>query len=258
MKDFTLQTYKLFLQALNIPGRRFLTYRDFHRAGVGNAFVLRHDVDLRKENSLDFARIQNSRGICGSYYFRVIPQSYSEGVIKEMAAMGHEIGYHYETMDTCRGDVDRAYDEFCRNLEMFRRIVTIDTICMHGSPTSKFDNRALWEKYDYHSLGLIAEPYLDVDFNKVYYLTDTGRRWDGSGVSIRDKVSSDRPVTNTDFTRRRYHSSFDLIRAFDSGDFPGSVMMTFHPQRWTDDSGLWWKELLMQNIKNQVKRFLVK
>ena len=30
---------------------------------------------------------------------------------------------------------------------------------------------------------------LDVDFDEVFYLTDTGRRWDGSSVSVRDKVS---------------------------------------------------------------------
>jgi hypothetical protein len=35
-------------------------------------------------------------------------------------------------------------------------------------------------------------------------------------------------------------------------------MFTFHPQRWTDDKTLWYKELVVQNLKNQVKRFLVK
>ena len=36
--------------------------------------------------------------------------------------------------------------------------------------------------------GIIAEPYFDVDFDEVFYLTDTGRRWDGDSVSVRDKV----------------------------------------------------------------------
>ena len=46
----------------------------------------------------------------------------------------------------------------------------------------------MWKKYDYRELGIIAEPYFDLDFSKVLYLTDTGRRWDGEGVSIRDKI----------------------------------------------------------------------
>ena len=36
--------------------------------------------------------------------------------------------------------------------------------------------------------GIIAEPYFDLDFDEVFYLTDTGRRWDGDDVSVRDKV----------------------------------------------------------------------
>jgi len=63
---------------------------------------------------------------------------------------------------------------------------------MHGSPLSKYDNRDLWKNFDYHELGIIGEPYFDVDFNEVMYLTDTGRRWDGFRVSIRDKVIGQR------------------------------------------------------------------
>ena len=37
---------------------------------------------------------------------------------------------------------------------------------MHGSPLSKWDSRAIWEKYDYRALGITAEPYFDIDFNK--------------------------------------------------------------------------------------------
>lgn len=59
---------------------------------------------------------------------------------------------------------------------------------MHGSPRSPYDNKEVWKKYDYRELGILAEPYFDIDFSKVLYLTDTGRRWDGERVSIRDKV----------------------------------------------------------------------
>ena len=79
-------------------------------------------------------------------------------------------------------------EDFRINLEKFREIYPVKTICMHGSPLSKYDNRLLWEKYDYRDFGIIGEPYFDIDFSEVLYLTDTGRRWDG--VSLRDKVSS--------------------------------------------------------------------
>ncbi len=56
------------------------------------------------------------------------------------------------------------------------------------------DNRDLWKRYDYRDFGIIAEPYFDLDFDEVFYLTDTGRRWDGHKVSVRDKVRGRRGV----------------------------------------------------------------
>src|SRR5690625_5529400 len=46
--------------------------------------LLRHDVDARKEHSLRFARIQHERGISGTYYFRLVPESFDRGVIREI------------------------------------------------------------------------------------------------------------------------------------------------------------------------------
>ena len=83
---------------------------------------------------------------------------------------------------------------FRENLEKLRRVVPVETICMHGSPLSKYDNRKLWEKYDYRDFGIIGEPYFDVNFEEVLYLTDTGRRWDGDSVNIRDKATGELAV----------------------------------------------------------------
>jgi hypothetical protein len=59
---------------------------------------------------------------------------------------------------------------------------------MHGSPRSKYDSKDIWHKFSYCDLGIIGEPYFDTDFSQVFYLTDTGRRWDGYKVSVRDKI----------------------------------------------------------------------
>ena len=190
MRGFTLKQYLFLLKNLLKQGFLFDTYCRFTELSDKKFVILRHDVDRLPDNSLIFARIEHELGIKGTYYFRIGPQSFDEQIIREIALLGHEIGYHYETMDTAHGNVDKAYDEFCRNLEIFRKIVPVETICMHGSPLSKFDNRTIWEKYDYRSLGIKAEPYFDIDFSRVLYLTDTGRRWDGGRFSVRDKVVS--------------------------------------------------------------------
>ena len=41
--------------------------------------------------------------------------------------------------------------------------------------------------HDYHNFGIVGEPYFDIDFNEVLYLTVTGRRCDEDFFNIIDK-----------------------------------------------------------------------
>ena len=336
--DFTLKIYKTLLQTLKDAGYRFITFEEYMRkaedgrpktevnkfdlqqtngqgienqkseitnrkfSGLRSPFViLRHDVDLLPQNSLTFARIQHEMGIVGSYYFRAVPESWDEDIIKEIHSLGHEVGYHYEDMDKVNSEKLKvksddfpasglrspvsglpdsktllAIESFQRNLEKLRRLVPVSTICMHGSPRSKYDNRDLWKKYDYRDYGIIGEPYFDVDFNEMFYLTDTGRRWDGWKVSIRDKIPQQKEWINQGLVFRNTREIIEILKSLESKkfemeheDFPASegsenvrtklpdqVMMTFHPQRWTDKPIPWFKELMMQSAKNKVKYFI--
>jgi hypothetical protein len=256
MMDFSVEIYKRLLKSLLDNGFNFMPFKDYFDQSLDKFIILRHDVDARKLNSLMFAEIQYQLGIKGTYYFRVVPGSFDEQVIRKIASMGHEIGYHYETLATCHGNMDQAYKEFCLNLKKFRQIYPVTTICMHGSPKSKMDSKELWIKYDYRKLGIIGEPYFDVDFNKVFYLTDTGRRWDGYNVSIRDKM----PVHHDRWKENGwvFHSTKDIIAASALNQLPSKIMMTFHPQRWHEHTYPWVKELVLQRSKNTIKYYLIK
>ena len=312
LMDFTVKRYSQLLHSLLTQGFSFLSVSAYIRlipnfqseianlqseipkapSSLPHAFViLRHDVDARPQNSLRLARLEHTLGIQGTYYFR-IPHTFQPSIIQEIASLGHEIGYHYETMATIvkegmrgrrdgetkrrrDGETERrrdeetkrrrdeetkrrrdegtkrmksAYELFVENLCKFREIVPVTTICMHGSPLSRYDNREIWQKYDYRDLGITGDAYLDIDFNRVAYFTDTGRRWNGAEVSIRDKVS--RPF------QFNLKTTEELIRAIPQ--FPDQVMITIHPQRWNDAFLPWAGELLLQNAKNIIKRILVK
>lgn len=240
--DFTIYKYSELLEALNTYGFESL--------------ILRHDVDLKPANSLRTAQIEAEKGMHGIYYFRAVPESWDEEIIKLIALLGHEIGYHYESLTTCEGDVDAAYKDFCTNLERLRRIVPVSSICMHGSPRSPFDSKDIWKKYDYHTLGIENEPYLDTDFSRTFYLTDTGRRWDGYKVSVRDKI----PQYQDEWTAKglTFHTTDDVINALRDGVIPKLLMVTVHPQRWNPFGLAWIKELTLQNAKNIIKRILIK
>ena len=199
------------------------------------------------------AQLEFSLGVRSSYYFRVNRNVYKEELIKGIFRLGHEVGYHYETMDTCRGRIEEAIKEFRTNLNKIRELVSVSTICRHGSPRSKWDNGDLWKTYDYRSLGILGEPYIDVDFSKVLYLTDTGRRWDGAKVSVRDKVAG-----SGLHRQYRFVKTPDIARALADGRFPDQAMLTVHPQRWRDDGGGWTWEYARQRLKNVVKRFVAR
>ena len=212
MRDFTLTTYEEILQVLHTNGYSFQTFQNFFQQPNDKTVILRHDVDRYPENALLIARIEKEVGIKATYYFRVVKESYDEDIIKQITKMGHEIGYHYENLSAVNNRKDfrevkderskekgvkskeklfeLAIDDFRLNLEKLRKLYPVKTICMHGSPLSKWDNRDLWKRYDYKDFGIIAEPYFDLDFDEVFYLTDTGRRWDGDAFNVRDKVET--------------------------------------------------------------------
>lgn len=250
--DFTLKQYRRLLGALKKAGYEALAFEDYMGgARPEKIIILRHDVDLKPGNSLQTARIEKEMGMRASYYFRAVPESWDEAIIREIAEMGHEVGYHYESLTTCKGDTAAAYRDFTENLAALRKLAPVRTICMHGSPRSPWDSRDLWKQYSYRELGILGEPYFDIDFADVFYLTDTGRRWDGFKVSLRDRI----PVHQDRWRAQGlvYQSTDDILRALTDGTFPPRLMITTHPQRWTDTPLPWLKEYFSQRIKNVIK-----
>lgn len=248
MKDFTVATYEKLLDALIQAGYQSQTFCDFTQNPHAKAVILRHDVDRFPVNSLVFARLEAKLGLQASYYFRVVPQSLHPGIILSIARLGHEIGYHYEDMDLAGGREVDAITMFTQNLQKLRKLARIDTICMHGSPLSKYDNRDLWKQFDYHDYSIIGEPYFDLDYDKVFYITDTGRRWNNTDASIRDKVESAFQIRIADT-----HHLIELIKA---GELPNQIMINTHPQRWNDAWLPWVVELVVQSLKNQIKKII--
>ena len=251
-RDFTLDAYKSLLETAIKAGYKLTSYEDYilNNNTGGKFFILRHDVDDLPLNSLATALLEKDLGAKGSYYFRIVKQSLHPAVIRQTAAAGHEIGYHYEDVALCHGNMSKAFDDFKKHLELIKTYYPVKTICMHGSPMSKWDNRLLWKENNYKELGIIGEPYFDIDFNKVLYITDTGRSWNKTESSIRDKVK-------TGF-RFSFSTTFDIIKAFEDKKLPDHIMLNIHPQRWTNSYSLWLKELVFQNLKNIIKKLVVK
>ena len=248
--DFTQKIYRELLETLKANGYTFQPFEDFVRHPKDKVVVLRHDVDKLPQNAVDLATIEKSLGLPASYYYRIVKESNVPKLIEEVRDLGHEIGYHYEDLTLAKGDKKKALNMWEKNLEYFRSFYPVTTACMHGSPLSKWDNRLIWEDYNYKDYGIIAEPYFDIDYNEVFYITDTGRSWNSTGVSVRDKVDSGFDI--------EVKSTQHFISLAKENRLPDKIIINTHPQRWFDMGFGWFRELVLQNLKNQVKKLIVK
>jgi len=257
-RDFTISTYKQLLQEFKKSNYQFFTLEEYislpnhpFTSSPSLPFViLRHDVDRKPQNSLRMAKLENELGIKASYYFRIGKKSNQPEIIKQIAELGHEIGYHYEDLTYANGDYNKAIKQFEKNLNYFRKFYPVKTMCMHGSPLSKWDNRDLWNKYDYKEYGIIAEPYFDLNFNEIFYITDASRSWNNEKVTLRDKVKSNFNI--------KINSGFDIITLLNKNKLPNKILLNIHPHNWTDNKAEWYKILLWQSLKNSIKSYLKK
>jgi hypothetical protein len=270
MVDFTLDSYSSLLETLIKQGFSFQTFESIITNPMNKVIVLRHDVDKSPRNAERIAEIESGFNIVASYHFRIAKESNDVECIKKIVDLGHEIGYHYERQQAT-GDrrqglknetelLEMDFSTFKINLEYFRQFYPVKVISMHGSPRSKFDNRDLWKYYNYRDLGIICEPYFDIDYSKVLYLTDTGRRWNGDKFNLRDKVVAGFGSTtgNPLSEKFNFRYTYDIIQAVLNNELPNQIIINVHPQRWTDKPVPWVRELVWQNTKNVVKYFFVK
>lgn len=246
MRDFTLKSYKTLLLAFQQAGYRFLAFEEWMTTrNEGRTVVMRHDVDELAWNALKMAQLEQALGVRATYFFRVVKQSNVPEVIKQIVALGHEVGYHYEDLALAEGDVKKAMVSFEKNLEYFRSYYPVKSVCMHGSSTSKYDNRLLWKEQQLSDYGLVGEPYLTVDYGKVFYMTDTGYAWDGGKYAIRDMVESGFDL--------HFHSTKQIVQCINEDHFPEYVLVLAHTL-WTDSVVQWNWLHLREFFRNHLKQ----
>lgn len=225
-RDFTLKKYEELCEAISTSRYTTMTLGGYlENTSISDPIILlRHDIDENIRFALDMAEVEADYGIKATYYFRTKKNVYVPDTIDTIASYHHEIGYHYETLDTARGDIDLAIRLFSDELAMFRERYDIRTVCMHGNPLSKYDNRTIWERCRPSDFGLLGEPYLSLDYDQFAYFSDSGRTWDINKNKIKDTIDkSDSDVC--------VHSSDDLINLIKLGNLRDICILT-HPERW--------------------------
>ncbi|WP_337996689.1 hypothetical protein [Oleispirillum naphthae] len=252
-RDFTRDEYEKLMAAIAAAGMAGLSVRDYIRLRDAGQLpprfcILRHDVDANPKNAVAMARVDAGFGFSSTFYFRVKPGLCGAAEVGAVGAAGHEIGYHYEVMSDADGDPIRARALFEDGLSTLRRIAPITTACMHGRPLSRHDNRDFWKHWRLEEFGLVAEPYLSIDYADMLYFSDSGMLWDNGAFNVRDVVAALPPP--------RVETTGDLIRVIASGRHPRIALLA-HTDNWVNDRTLWlWYKTfnLAANAAKFVKR----
>lgn len=196
--------------------------------------VLKHDVETNVQKAYQLAKIENKYGHKGSFYVQAYLMHNQENIImlREMQEMGHEISYHYDVMDSCQGDLDKAIQEFHSNIELFERNgFLIQTVCQHGNPIvvrkGYTSNRDFFRSEKVRRIyPLICDVMVNLKSDiptEFDYYSDAGRVF----KRIYDPLNND--VVNSDDKNVSFKDLSTLLEAL---NYQNGNIISNHPHRW--------------------------
>lgn len=250
MMEFVYKNWDMFcrkLAELNI----FSVTSSNVLSGINTRFlILKHDVETKVKNAYRIAQIEHKYGHRGSYYVQayLLKSSKNVKLLREMQSMGHEISYHYDVMDSCKGDIDSALKEFRKNVSVFLECgFPIATLCQHGNPL--IERKGYTSNRDFFRNPKIQALYpnmtdIMVDFKTkakcdYVYISDAGRQFN----IIFDPINND--IVKSD-DKDIFIKSFDeLIEHIKSNN----CILSIHPHRWVNCA-------VTYKIRNYVFKFI--
>jgi hypothetical protein len=99
--DFSYRSYQELLTHIVACGHRVCTFRDVPAAG--RYVILRHDIDYSVHKALEMAEVEHALGLRSAVFLMLASPYYNllDGdnlrAARAIAALGHEIGFHYDT-----------------------------------------------------------------------------------------------------------------------------------------------------------------
>ena len=253
-RDFTLEAYRAYLEAIQARYPQILRFDEYFEAyPKPEVFcLLKHDVDRRPYHALRMAVIEQGLGLRSTYYFRVKRHTFLPDVIRQIQELGHEIGFHYESLSDLKGNLAAAETEFERSLTKLRSVAPIRTVAFHGRPFSPYNNRDLirlmQQNGRFSDLGLLGDATENIDYTDILYINDTGRNWYSSRSNVRDRVDSN---LNCSFADGR-----EVLNYFRNAPHR-KVIFQIHPERWSHNIADWLLQWMLDTATNCAKSILL-
>ena len=230
------------------------------KSDSGNYVVLKHDVETDVQRAHKIAQIEKEYGHGGSYYVQAYLLSNNKNVelLSEMQQMGHEVSYHYDVLDYCKGNMEEADVEFEKNLNLFRsKGLRVVTVCQHGNPI--IERNGYSSNRDFFRNSSIRAKYTDiadimVNFKEKFstdylYFSDAGRMF----KLIYDPINND--VINSDDKNIPFNSVDELLNGLDNEI--GNII-SIHPHRWMQSATFYLCKKCIFKVLKTVAKIMAK
>lgn len=216
--------------------------------------VLKHDIENTVPRAYKLAEIEHKYGHRGSYYAHayLLDDPKNIELLQKMQAMGHEISYHYDVMDSSHGDIEKATAEFEENRKRFESLgFPMMTVCQHGNPV--VERVGYTSNRDFFRNAKVQKLYpniadIMVDFKQKHetdyaYYSDAGRKFQ----LIFDPINND--IISSDDKNIPYEDLDALLSALSE-----RAIISTHPHRWTESAAAYVaKEKTFKVIKATAK-----
>lgn len=241
--------------------------RNIHSVRIKDIFddqntyiVLKHDVETDVNKALKIAEIESKYGHKGTYYIQeyLLNNKKNIEILKKIQNLGHEVSYHYDVMDSCNGDLDKAIIEFEKNKNKFEKNgFFIKTVCQHGNPIIKrvgyTSNRDFFRsekvKNIYPNISDVMVNFKERANTDYVYYSDAGRQF----KMIFDPLFND--IINSEEKNIEYENLEVLLRDGKIGK--KNCIISIHPHRWTNSKiDYYLRNILFQAIKRIVKQMV--
>jgi hypothetical protein len=99
---FRPEGYRAILRFARECGYSLTNFKNFSLAETQPRLLLRHDLDHSIRSARVIAALEQAEGVTATYFVQIACPFYnllapeSRGILREITAMGHEIGLHYE------------------------------------------------------------------------------------------------------------------------------------------------------------------
>jgi hypothetical protein len=145
--------------------------------------------------------------------------------------------------------LELAFKDFEKNLANLRSLTPVRTISMHGRPFSPYDNRAMWREPENRAMlskkyAILGEIYLDIDYDNIAYISETGRNWSSTKANMRDIVNSS---VSVDF------KTGDALYSYMNGTPHPRMVFQIHPERWSDGFLAYYVQYFEDHLVNILK-----